>query len=199
MSSRVDAARPRSSHQLERGDDRRQRIAQLVAEHRQELVLGGVGALGLGARGGGGVLQPLALDGVADRARQQEVLRLTFDEVLLGAEAHALERDVEVARASSSTTIGVAGASAATARQRLGAVGVGKPEVEQHDVERALARGARAPRRAIGAQVELVLRRVGLVEQHLAQKARVAGLVLDEQDAQSSLISCPRSARDARP
>jgi hypothetical protein len=28
------------AHQLQRGDDRRQRVAQLVAQHRQELVLG---------------------------------------------------------------------------------------------------------------------------------------------------------------
>ena len=34
-------------HQLERGEDRRERIAQLVAEHRQELVLGGAGSLRL--------------------------------------------------------------------------------------------------------------------------------------------------------
>ena len=33
-------------HQLQRGDDRRQRVAQLVAEHREELVLGAVRALG---------------------------------------------------------------------------------------------------------------------------------------------------------
>ena len=33
------SASPRSSHQLERGEDRRERVAQLVAEHREELVL----------------------------------------------------------------------------------------------------------------------------------------------------------------
>ena len=37
------AAQP---HQLQRRQDRRQRVAQLVAEHRQELVLRAVGALG---------------------------------------------------------------------------------------------------------------------------------------------------------
>ena len=42
-SARAVAAR----HQLERGDDRRERVAQLVAEHREELVLGAVGDLGL--------------------------------------------------------------------------------------------------------------------------------------------------------
>ena len=44
---RVVAAQP---HELQRRDDRRQRIAQLVAEHGEELVLGAVGHLGLGAR-----------------------------------------------------------------------------------------------------------------------------------------------------
>ena len=43
----VDAAQP---HQLERGEDRRERVAQLVAEHRQELVLGAVGGLSRLAR-----------------------------------------------------------------------------------------------------------------------------------------------------
>ena len=38
------------AHQLERGDDRRQRVAQLVAEHGEELVLRAVGHLGLGPR-----------------------------------------------------------------------------------------------------------------------------------------------------
>ena len=33
-------------HQLEGGDDRRQRVTQFVAEHRQEFILGPVGALG---------------------------------------------------------------------------------------------------------------------------------------------------------
>jgi hypothetical protein len=37
-------------HHLERGDDRRERIAQLVAEHREELVLGAVGDLGVAQR-----------------------------------------------------------------------------------------------------------------------------------------------------
>ena len=41
-SSAVAAAQP---HQLQRGQDRRERVAQLVAEHRQELVLGAVGRL----------------------------------------------------------------------------------------------------------------------------------------------------------
>ena len=54
---RLVAAQP---HQLQRGQDRRQRVAQLVAEHRQELVLGAVGRLGL-ARA------PLASVGDVDR------------------------------------------------------------------------------------------------------------------------------------
>ena len=43
----VDAAQ---AHQLQRGQDRRQRVAQLVAEHGQELVLGAVGVFGACAR-----------------------------------------------------------------------------------------------------------------------------------------------------
>ena len=37
-------------HDLERGDDRRERVAQLVAEHGEELVLGAVRDLGLAQR-----------------------------------------------------------------------------------------------------------------------------------------------------
>ena len=43
---RGDSALP-ARHQLERGDDRRQRVAQLVAEHGQEFVLDAAGRFGL--------------------------------------------------------------------------------------------------------------------------------------------------------
>jgi len=38
-------------HQLQRGHHRRQRVAELVSEHRQELVLGAIRLLGFAARG----------------------------------------------------------------------------------------------------------------------------------------------------
>ena len=46
----LDAALAAQLHQLQRGQDRRERIAQLVAEHGQELVLGAVRRLRLGAQ-----------------------------------------------------------------------------------------------------------------------------------------------------
>ena len=44
----ADVAVAAHAHQLERGDDRRERVAQLVAEHREELVLRAARRLGGG-------------------------------------------------------------------------------------------------------------------------------------------------------
>ena len=52
------AARP---HQVERRRDGRQRVAQLVAQHREELVLGAARVGGLGARGLGPLEELVAL------------------------------------------------------------------------------------------------------------------------------------------
>ena len=71
-------------HDLERRDDRRERVAQLVAEHREELVLGAVRDLGVAQR----------VARLAEQAdvveRQRGTLRELADQrAVLGAEAAA--------------------------------------------------------------------------------------------------------------
>jgi hypothetical protein len=65
-------------HQRDRRQDRREGVAQLVPQHREELVLRAVGALGLGAGLLGLAVEPGVLDGhrgaVGERRREGEVL-----------------------------------------------------------------------------------------------------------------------------
>ena len=80
-------ARRRSSiaaqrHQLERGDDRRQRVAQLVAEHRQELVLGAIGDLGLAQR-----VARFAEETVVVERERGALRELADESAVFGAEA----------------------------------------------------------------------------------------------------------------
>jgi hypothetical protein len=71
--------------QLQRRDDRRERVAQLVAEHREELVLDAVGLLG-GDAGGALVLAALALGEVAGDLGEPDELAATV--------AHGGDHDV---------------------------------------------------------------------------------------------------------
>ena len=48
--SRVERVVAAQLHELQRRHDRRQRVAQLVAEHGQKFILGAVGDFGIGAR-----------------------------------------------------------------------------------------------------------------------------------------------------
>ena len=77
-------------HQLEGGQDRGERVAELVAEHREELVLRAIGDLGLGA----GLLDPLAC---ADLLAHVERERHHPVDHPAGI-AERADRDVEVAR-----------------------------------------------------------------------------------------------------
>ena len=67
FSAPLDAAQ---LHQLQRGQDRRERIAQLVAEHGQELVLGAAGLLELAQ-------QRLALACVCSSTRRASTCSVT--------------------------------------------------------------------------------------------------------------------------
>ena len=58
------------AHDLQRGPDRRQRVAQLVAQHREEFVLALVGVLGARARLSLGLVQPRVLDRQRGAIRQ---------------------------------------------------------------------------------------------------------------------------------
>ena len=89
-------------------EDRRQRVAQLVAEHGEELVLGAVGRLGVGAR----ARQLGDLDGDDDDAVDLPAssrMRLIdeVEEALLG---RAVGAAVEHASGRSASMNGVAGA-----------------------------------------------------------------------------------------
>ncbi len=71
-------------HQLHGGEDRRQRVAQLVAEHRQEFVLGAVGTLGGEAQAVDLLARLLRQHEVA-HAHQQVLVGERLDEVVLRA------------------------------------------------------------------------------------------------------------------
>ena len=75
---------PRSCITCKRRQDRRQRVAQLVAEHRQELVLGARRLLGRGARLFGGSPLPAHLELRLD-ARDQLARRERLDQVVVRA------------------------------------------------------------------------------------------------------------------
>ena len=62
--------RRKLAHDLQRGPDRRQRVAQLVAQHRQEFVLVLVGVLGARARLSLDLVQPRVLDRQRGAIRQ---------------------------------------------------------------------------------------------------------------------------------
>jgi hypothetical protein len=57
-------------HELERGDRRRQGITEFVTEHREELILGAIGVLGLGPRGVRPAYLVVALTGAIGKQRR---------------------------------------------------------------------------------------------------------------------------------
>ena len=109
------AAQP---HQLQRREDRRQRVAQLVAEHGQELVLGPVGGLGgLRARSARGLPPPAASTAPRSAPRDHLLGHVQVEghdavDAAVGAAARASRR--------SSSTLGRSSAAAVVEKhQRL--------------------------------------------------------------------------------
>jgi hypothetical protein len=178
---------------VQRGQDGREWVAQLVPEHRQKVVLHRVGALGLGARRDYARLQPHALDGVANRAGQKQVFRLPLDEVFLSSEPHALDRHVEVVERAEYDD-GRLWGQRTDARQCFGTVRIRQAQIQEHDLElfrvQPFERGVEGvhPDRQIALFVDF--------QQHLAQEARVPGLIFDEQNAARAHL--PPSPFDAR-
>jgi hypothetical protein len=147
------AAQP---HQLDGGRDRRQRIAQLVAEHRQELVLGAVGGLGVELRFPLAREQQLALQRVlAPHAAQgdlrihlcEELLRGEgLDDVVVGARRHAVGARLLAGARREQNHRQLGGLGPRLDRlQEAQAVETRHHHVGDHEIESRAARSGRAP------------------------------------------------------
>src|SRR5262249_30081689 len=127
------------------------------------------------------LLEPLALDRVANRPLEESVLRLALHEVLLRPDAHGLERDAHVAvRAENDDGRVLHGR--ADALDGLGPVRVGQAQIEQHDVE--LVRAEELDRLLERAgERDRVLSLTGALREHLAEEPGVTRLILHQEDA----------------
>ena len=123
-----------------------------------------------------GVLRAAALDGVAQRAGEQDPARRALDQVVLGARADRLDAPALVVEAGQHEH-GEVGRELAQLVQPLQALRVGEVEVEQDAVEALQARGGGLAERPAPLQVHA---RAGELEL-LLDEERVAVVVLDEE------------------
>jgi hypothetical protein len=123
----------------------------------------------------------LAFDGVANRPDEQLRRRLSFDQIVLCAALHGLQREDLVLCPCQNHQRKVGGRTDETV-QRFEFLRVRQTEVEQHGVVRA-----------VGQLVDGRVNRRGVIEghrhttrgvQHRARQFRVRGVVLDEQYAE---------------
>src|SRR5262249_16468549 len=125
------------------------------------------------------LLGVLALDRVPDRAREQIAVHFSLDEIILRAFTQRLHRELVVLHPGQNDNRQM-GDQRMELQNRIQALGVGQREIEQDDGEGFLVE---APER-VGEAPDMreLEAHAGAFRQRLAQEARVAAIVLDQQN-----------------
>ncbi len=122
-----------------------------------------------------------SFDGVAHGARHQRTSRLALGEVVLRAAPHGLQRELLIGETGEEDD-GQAGSGRPHPLEGLDALAVGQGEVEQHGVERLAGRDPLEP---LGEGLHPLWHEACTgFGQQFADEPRIAGIVLDEEDAE---------------